>query len=287
MRSDSPRSTRLLHGLLGTRGLPHQSRHGGVRAHAQGQDTQASESVPVSETYGREMRSAILLCCAMVLGEASQAFAQSDLEEPSQQEAGAEPGFDGCVSSYGRPLLPPHLVPDKESYFVVGWAIERFGADFTGRFEDNNVLIGLAAMWRYKSFGPHLLLMSKPISDTITSYQDSRFLVGGGLRGIVDVPGFTELSYGVGVHLEARLEDHYWLAFATPLELGATIWRRGSWHMDLFLGARRAMAGQLIDHFLIDPNGIDNQNARDELHDARHENAWKGFVRFVFSRKID
>ena len=195
------------------------------------------------------------------------------------------PQADAAESTPERPMLPTRLAREPDNYFVVGVAAEAFASTQSEqRSTNNNLLWGVAAMWRLKSFGPHILIMTKPATQ---NYQDSRFLAGGGLRGYFKVPGVTEFSYGVGTHIEARLEDHYWLAFATPLELGATIYRKGSWNIDVFLGARRAMAGQLIDHFLIDPNGIDNDNARDDLYRARHEEPWKGFIRFVFSRRID
>ncbi len=227
------------------------------------------------------------------LGQASLAAATLLGATVNSAQAAPDDGFvpkrppqaDAAESTPERPMLPSRLVREPDNYFVVGVAAEAFASTKSERRStNNNLLWGLAAMWRLKSFGPHILIMTKPATD---NYQDSRFLAGGGLRGMFRVPGVTEFSYGVGTHIEARLEDHYWLAFATPLELGATIYRRGSWHVDVFLGARRAMAGQLINHFLIDPNGIDNENAQDDLYRARHEEPWKGFIRFVFSRRID
>lgn len=223
----------------------------------------------------------------LCLGAAASVFAAAGWARAQPDDSfvpRAPPQADACETSPERPLLPEHLARLPKNYFVIGAALERFGENFAGKSQADNLLYGVAAMWRIKSFGPHILIMTKPSTD---NYQNSRFLAGAGLRGMFNVPGLTEFSYGVGTHIEARLEDHYWLAFATPAELGATIWRRGSWNIDLFLGVRRAMAGQLINHFLIDPNGIDNENAQDELYRARHEDAWKGFIRLVFSRRID
>jgi hypothetical protein len=178
----------------------------------------------------------------------------------------------------GRPILPAHLAETPASFWSVGVGLERFGA----KLEAGDSLIGLAAMLRLRSFGPHALLMAEPRS---SGYQKSRFLGGLGLRGYFPLLG-TWASYGVGAHAEIRLEDHYWLAYATPLELGIQLWSKDSWDIELFAGARRAFAGALIDHYLIDPNGFDNDNARDSLDRRRHE-SWRGFLRVVFARRVD
>jgi hypothetical protein len=176
-------------------------------------------------------------------------------------------------------VLPERLAPKSNNYFTVGVGIERFGREVAG----NDNLIGLAVMWRIQSFGPHLLVMSKP-SDA--GFEDSRFLAGFGLRGYFPLLG-TAFSYGVGLHAEVRLEDHYWLAYATPLELGAVVYAKNSWDIEVFVGARRAIGGELINHFFIDPNGFDNENAREELERLRTETPWQGFLRVVFARRID
>jgi hypothetical protein len=176
-------------------------------------------------------------------------------------------------------VLPEKLAPKSNSYFTVGIGVERFGREVAG----NDNLFGLAAMWRIHSFGPHVLIMSKPSDAGI---EDSRFLAGIGLRGYFPLLG-ASFSYGVGVHAEMRLEDHYWLAYATPLELGAVVWAKDSWDIEVFIGARRAIAGGLINHFFIDPNGFDNEDARDELDRLRSDTPWQGFLRVVFARRID
>jgi hypothetical protein len=176
-------------------------------------------------------------------------------------------------------VLPEHLAHQPDTFWSVGLGVERFGA----KVDDDNNLIGIATMLRIRSFGPHALLMVEPSEE---GYQDSRFLGGVGLRGYFPLLG-TSFSYGVGVHAEIRLKDHFWLAYATPLELGAVLWSKDSWDIELFVGVRRAFAGELIDHFLIDPNGFDNENARDELETIRHDDPWRGFLRLVFARRID
>jgi hypothetical protein len=213
----------------------------------------------------------------------SVACAVALLAAPAAAEA--EPPASGPLSGVeqddvmrGR-VLPDQLAPKPNSYFTVGIGVERFGREVAG----NDNLFGLAAMWRIHSFGPHVLVMSKPSDAGI---EDSRFMAGIGLRGYLPLLG-TSFSYGVGVHAEMRLEDHYWLVYATPLELGAVVWAKDSWDIEVFIGARRAIAGGLINHFFIDPNGFDNENARDELDRLRSDTPWQGFLRVVFARRID
>lgn len=170
----------------------------------------------------------------------------------------------------------------RTNYWVLGMAAEQFTSAATELGSGGNLLLGLTAMWRIKAFGPHLLLMTKP---AVERFIDARYLGGGGLRGLFTV-GSTQLSYGVSSHMEIRLADHFWLMYATPIELGVTLWDRGSWNIDLFLGMRRVMTGSLINYFLIDPNGFDNEVAQDEV-DAAQRGPWRAFARVVFGRRVD
>jgi hypothetical protein len=65
------------------------------------------------------------------------------------------------------------------------------------------------------------------------------------------------------------------------------VWDAGSWKIEASIGLRRAFAGALINQILIDPNGLENERARENLYEARHERPWKGFLRLVFGRRID
>jgi hypothetical protein len=196
---------------------------------------------------------------------------------PGSAHAQPDPVADS--GAHRGPVLAPHLADTPDQFWSVGVGVERFGGDV----ETGGNLVGLAAMFRIHSFGPHALLMIEPTTD---GYQDWRFLAGIGLRGYFPLLG-ASFSYGVGLHAEVRLEDHFWLAYATPVELGGVLWRRDSWDIELFVGARRAFAGKLIRHYLIDPNGFDNENAQDELDRLRHDDPWRAFVRLVFARRID
>jgi hypothetical protein len=191
---------------------------------------------------------------------------------------------DAATTTTAVPMLPRHLGAPAQNYWVVGVGIEQFGSNLTASDQRNNQLVGLVTRWRISVFGPHALLMTRP---SFENYENTRFLAGMGLRAHYDVPGFTEISWGFGGHFEIRLSDHYWLGYMTPLELGAVIWDRGSWKIELSIGARRAVAGALINQILIDPNGLENEAAAENLYEARHERPWKGFVRLVFGRRLD
>jgi hypothetical protein len=170
------------------------------------------------------------------------------------------------------------LPEDRSTYWSIGVGFERFEPTAIGASHH----VGLTAVLRWAAFGPHTFVMVKPNPD---GYEDSRFLAGLGLRGYVSPLGIS-LSYGVASHAEVSLAEHFWLAHVTPLELGAVLYQANSLDIELFLGARRVFAGELIDHFLIDPNGFDNDNAADELERARTNLRWGWFARLVFARRV-
>lgn len=218
---------------------------------------------------------AISLCAALIyVAPPVAATPVAGATSAASEESGVHPGdgdFEAEVAAgFSR------------NYWVVGPALEYFASATSNTLSRGNAMLGVGAMWRLHSFGPHLMLLSKP---SVSRFSDARFLAGLGLRGFIDVPGFTEVSYGVGGHAEIRLADHFWLGYLTPLELGATIWSKGSWRMELFIGVRRAIAGKLINFYLIDPNGFNSREAQAELDDSR--STWRAFSRIVFSRRLD
>ena len=95
------------------------------------------------------------------------------------------------------------------------------------------------------------------------------------------------LSYGVGVSIEARLRDSFWVAYATPLELGIPLYRGDSAEHHLFFGARHSMAGSLINSYLLDPNGYNNEQSLEELAVLREEHPWQVYVALVFGRRVE
>lgn len=217
---------------------------------------------------------------ALAATAAASPIAAEHAVAPSAPIFGVEPSEpDSADGRFSGAQLPPPLMPGDSSHFLLGVAIEEYGRGTNSRDE----LYGLAGMLRFRTFGPHALVMLKPGGN---SYEDTRFLAGLGLRSYLPIFGI-EFSYGVGLHVEARLEDHFWLASATPFELGAVVFAKGSWQLELFAGARRAFAGELINSFVLDPNGFDNEDAGDVLYRTKTLHPWRGFLRLVFSRRLD
>ena len=65
-----------------------------------------------------------------------------------------------------------------------------------------------------------------------------------------------------------------------------TVWDRGSWRIQVFVGARLIVAGELVNSFMIDPNGFNNANARDEL-ERTLDSQWEGVVSVTFGRRVE
>jgi hypothetical protein len=177
------------------------------------------------------------------------------------------------------------LARERSNFFLVGVGVEHFGNTIKSFGRGQDILLGPTLAWRIASvFEPHLEVMITPFSGPI---ENLRLLGTLGARTYWRVPKLTEISVGWAIHAEARLQDHYWLASLTPIELGATLYRKGSLRIQLFTGFRAGFGGALIDSFLLDPNGFQDQDARQALEDARLHSPWKLFVRFVFERRVN
>jgi hypothetical protein len=174
-------------------------------------------------------------------------------------------------------LAPAELAPHRSAFFSLG-----MGSELASSQRGQDEYFGLAGVFRYRSWGPNLALLVSPSAKGI---EDWGGRVTGGVRSYFELGGM-EFSYGVHATLGARIDSHYWLAHASPLELGSVLYRENSWYLELFVGARRAFAGALVNSFLFDPNGFDNEDAQDELDAIRFERPWQGFVRLVFGRRL-
>ena len=86
---------------------------------------------------------------------------------------------------------------------------------------------------------------------------------------------------------ELRFEDHFWLLHLTPLEISAVLFRKRTLDIELFVRARGAVTGKLIDSFLLDPNGFQNESAQATLDRATGGDRFHGFFRLVISRRLD
>lgn len=214
------------------------------------------------------MSSRLALCAGVVLA-AGLACKPAHAEAPN----------DGVQRG---PVLPSALVPEPRSHWTVSGGLERFGGGTTG----GDFLLALATTFRIAGFAPNALFIGKPHLGT-TNYENSRFGLGLGLRAYVPVFG-TEVSYGFGFMGELRFQEHFWLAYATPLELSCVLYRKNTFEIELFAGARRAFTGHLLNVFLLDPNGYENEGAQANLDRATTGgHAWSGFLRLVISRRLD
>lgn len=178
------------------------------------------------------------------------------------------------------PVLGADLAPERTRYFSVALGVERWASQFSG----SDYLAALATTLRVSAFAPSVQLMMKPGAGT-ADYEDTRLLFGPALRAYFPVLG-RQLSYGVGLLGELRFEEHFWLLYATPVEVSGVLYRKHSLELELFVGLRRAFTGKLINSFLLDPNGFENEDAAAKLHDATRQNAWHGFIRLMISRRV-
>lgn len=190
----------------------------------------------------------------------------------------AEPRPSPLGSEASRKLAKPNWMP-----LLVGIGIEHTQKDIDRFGRGQDLLAGPTVAARFWVFEPHIELLLTPLAGT---HEKWRGLANVGLRTNFDVPVLRDLSLGVAVHAEARLEDHFGLLSFTPIEMGTTLFRRGSLDVRLFLGARAAFTGSLIDSYLIDPNGFRDEEARAALHDTTVQTPWRGFARLVFERRV-
>lgn len=160
---------------------------------------------------------------------------------------------------------------------------ERGSTHLSGARSLDETRFGLAIAYRSRTVSPHLRALLSP---SVGAYQNLAGMAGAGVR-VHFVLGGVPLSYGVGLSIEARLRDSLWLAYATPVELGTPIYRGASAEHHLFVGARHSMAGALINSFLLDPNGYDNEDSLDRLADLREAHAWQLYVSLVFGRRVE
>ncbi len=196
--------------------------------------------------------------------------------------AQAEPASE-LTPDEPRPFLAPRWGLRSSSFWWPSVILERNGGRFSGTRTLDETRLGLALAYRHGVLGPHIRVAMSP---NVENYQNLVAMAGAGFRAHFELLGLP-LSYGVGAHIETRLRDSLWLVYATPIELGAPIYRGGSAEFHAFVGARRAMHGQLINSFLLDPNGFDNENSQDELDRLRYERPWQVFVTFAFGRRIE
>ncbi len=205
----------------------------------------------------------------------------------STPSSAAEPsaGDDGA-------FVPASWSVDSTGYWVVGFAFERSGDNFVGRNVLADQLYGVGMGYRYRPIGIHSRLMFSPREEL----EGTRLLAGMTLRAYVDLLG-VEFAYGTGIQADLRLEEGFWVASATPAELSAVIFDRGSWRVQLAVGISRIFAGDVVDSFLVDPNGFQSDSVRQQLNcglrDGPHASdcgslaPWQGLLNLTFARRVD
>jgi hypothetical protein len=185
--------------------------------------------------------------------------------------------------SVEQPLLTIEPAPHASRFWWPTVVFERASTHPRGVRSIDETRFGLALAYRTDHISPHVRAL---ISPSLGAYENLAAMAGAGLR-VHFVLGGVSLSYGVGLSIEARLRDSIWLAYAAPVEIGVPIHRGDSAEHYVFVGARRSMAGSLINSYLLDPNGYDNQDSLDQLANLREDDAWQIYVSFAFGRRIE
>lgn len=179
-------------------------------------------------------------------------------------------------------ILAEHFETHSPNYWLVGVSGEAGLLKLTDTRIDD-LRVGVTIDYRRGAWGPYLRVSAGPGGRDAP--QNLSAAAESGLRAHFPLGGH-EFSYGVGTQLEVRLRSGLWLATATPLELGTDLWSRGSGRIQLHVGLRRVFAGQLINSYLLDPNGFDNENRADELAEIKEDRPWQAFVRLTFARQL-
>lgn len=181
------------------------------------------------------------------------------------------------------PYLAPGLDVASRRFWWPTVVFERSSTNITGVRSIDETRFGLGLAYRTGSISPHIRAV---ISPSLRTYQNLAGAAGAGLRVHFELGG-VPLSYGIGMSIEARLRDSLWLAYATPVEVGMPLYRGDSAEHYLFVGARHSLAGALINSYLLDPNGYDNEDSLDQLSELRDAHAWQLYVSLVFGRRVE
>ncbi|MBX3262037.1 MAG: hypothetical protein KIS78_28815 [Labilithrix sp.] len=166
--------------------------------------------------------------------------------------------------------------------WTAGIVLERSIRSVVGESLVDDQLFGLSAT-RFVAgrYGIHARLL---VSPNVERFVDTRGVAALGFRLRTRVLG-VDTFLGSGAHVEARLRTHYWLGYVAPLELGVTAWKKGSFRVEVFVGMRGILAGDLVNSYLIDPNGVDNAQAADALA-ARRARPWESYLSIVLGRAM-
>jgi hypothetical protein len=167
---------------------------------------------------------------------------------------------------------------DPPSHWMVGITLDY--ANGFGRPEaKSEQLAGVTATYRRSRFGINAKLLITPQAIT----PRARAVLG---PRILFEAFDRNWDYGVSVQGDAILDDHHWILYASPIELGFDLYQKDSFHIRLFGGVRYALKGDLLTNFLIDPNGFPHEEFQ-KITDDKLDHPWEATVHLVFVRRID
>jgi hypothetical protein len=177
--------------------------------------------------------------------------------------------------------LPP-LDGPPSTQWEVALGFERAGDGMASGLDPDDELLSLGVGLKGDWLGTHLTVSVSP--NLLGEFVEVRGMGTLGLRAFTELGG-VELSYGVNAQIEARLQDHFWLAYVSPAEVGVTLYEKGTARVRLLGGVRLNLAGELINSYLIDPNGFLSESAARDLETVKSRSA-EGQVSLVYVRTL-
>ena len=169
------------------------------------------------------------------------------------------------------------------SYWLVGLTLDRARnpARIQRESREDDQLFGISATYRRAWLGLNLKLLVTP--QRLSPRTRTGLVVGTrfSVRGLG-----RDWSYGINAQGDATLDDHHWVLYLSPAELGTDLISYKGMRIQLFGGVRYATTGAVITNFLIDPNGHPHAEFAAILDD-KLSNPWEGYVSLAFTRRVD
>lgn len=181
----------------------------------------------------------------------------------------------GSTDPVASAMAPPR------AHFEVGVTADRASEPFLDQAPLDDQLFGVSVAYWRGNLGGVFRLYWAPTRRTMRS----RGGVGFGVRTRATLLG-VDWFLGAGTHAEIRLYDHVWLLYAVPAEVGVNLYAKKSSRVQLFVGSRYILGGDLIKSFIIDPNGFPHAELERRIA-AEIDSPWEAYVSLVFARRID
>lgn len=225
--------------------------------------------------WGPVGRALLVLACIWPLARAAAG------QDSDSRASGSHAAGEGASRPPQGPFVPEGTDLHSRVTWLIGPAIELRLAEDTTENREDELLYGLDWGFRWKLLEVTTRWAVSP--DRENNLEDLRLFAGLTLRGVIPA-GPVELLYGAGTHIEARLEDHFFLAYVAPVEVGVVFWDRLSWNMRALGGSRVLYADGPIENVVLDPNGLD-EDAQADL-EAIRERRLEFYVSLVFAREL-